>query len=78
MPQETERKNKLKDKFDMMGNVKRDSWRQQAELTMECRICIEDTIKIKEFALTFYVHIDVHLVMLNYARHLYYVSYHLE
>lgn len=52
-------KNKLKDKFDMMGNVKRDSRRQQTELTMEWMIWIEDTIKIKEFALAFYVHIDV-------------------
>lgn len=56
MPQETERKNKLKDKFDMTGNVKRDSWRQQ---TMEWMIWIEDTIKIQEFALAFYVHTDV-------------------
>lgn len=59
MPQETERKNELKDKFDMMGNVKRDSRRQQTELTMEWRIWIEDTIKIKEFALVIYVHADV-------------------
>lgn len=54
-----QRKNKLKDKFDMMRNVKRDSWRQQTELTMEWRIWSEDTIKIKEFALAFYVHTDV-------------------